>query len=213
MTGLTFGQEFKQVSDITQQIGFEPLIINSALPWEAHRNHTIILGRRYDGHVCVKISSGRTVKYIYLGDATGLSAPIFLKHFKAPEVPKIIVKQVSNSYLASIVMTRLRMQTQNTEIPEVQLTEDEHLVQRIMKFIMTAYGILPYWIKLECDRIDNLLQYYSWSNVVSIYPFLKKVEQKIENVENSYGSNGSIREIVVSDLEVYSWAKHVVINF
>jgi hypothetical protein len=213
MTSIAFGQEFHSIEEICSKIGREPLVIDTPLPWEAHRSHTIILGRPYDGHVAVRITCGRQKKYYYLGDATGLVSPIFLKHFKSkPDKPKIQMKQYPTSYLISLIMSRLRSQcVDDIEVPEVNMISEEHMVQGAMKYICNHFGIMPYWLSIELARIEELHQHYSWKNISSIYPFL--TNDKSSDLEKAYAKGGSIREIQVPDLDVYTWVRDVVINF
>lgn len=191
--------------------GLEPLILTTQIPWQAHHDHTMVLGNGYNGHVFLKIMCHREAEIYHLGDATGLVPPIFLKDFKREAVaykPKL----VNVSYIVSIVMRRFQSQLIEREIPEVMPIDNEKLARSVMRFLCEGAGILQKWVVMEQLRIKTLIDHYDFTNLKLVYPMLLSKETWENDIKNAY-FNTNIVPLAVPDKDVFQWVLDTVNNF
>ena len=76
---MTHVQSEKELLKYTN--GVSPLIIETYQPWASYHAKSLILGNTYEGHVVLKIICGRNPQVSYIGNATGLGAPVFFTGF------------------------------------------------------------------------------------------------------------------------------------
>lgn len=196
---------------LTYTNGEQYMIIETPMPWNAYHDNSLILGNKFDGHVFLKITCTRTPSYYYIGNATDKNAPIFLKHFKTQEEQtnmNIVHLEVND--IAGKILSRFKSQLVVENIPSIDI-EIEPIVQRVLKYIALDFNILDYWIHMEKERIEHLLEFYTFENLQIIYPYIISQDSYKDDVEYAY--KNTIQPIKVPDLNIFCWVKDVVINF
>lgn len=188
--------------------GIQHVILSTSIPWSAHHDGTVVLGRSYNGHVFLKINCHRNPELYYIGDARGLCPPIFLKDFsKKKEVVHI---DMSMAQLVIIAMRRIQNQLIEKEIPEVSTIENEHMAQKLIKYIASVDNNLNGWIHMEQCRIKSLLEHYDFDNIKIIYPMLKNKALWSEEIVLGYAK---LNTITIPDMDIFKWVHDVINNF
>ena len=191
--------------------GTEPLIIDTNIPWAAHHDGTVILGQAWDGHVFLRVKCHRNPEVYHLGDATGLDSPVFMRQFKEPP-KKAQPITVHISQIIDIVLRRFHCQLVEKEIPDVLSVRQEAIARSVLKFIASKEGLLDKWINMERLRCQHIIEYYNIENVKLIYPMIQTVDSWPDDIKQSY-LDGSIKPVVVPDIQIFSWIRDILNNF
>ena len=200
----------QDLSTYTQ--GEQYITIESSIPWNAYHDNSIILGNVFNGHIFLKITCGRNPSYYYIGNATGITkTPIFLKDFYTKENIQTNMVYFDINDIAGKIIGRFKSQFIIQGMPDLLKPKDEKIVQQIMKYITSQYNILEFWIHMEIERIEQLLEFYTFENLQIIYPFIVTQDTYKTDIEEAYKK--SIESIAVPDLNIFCWVKDVVINF
>ena len=191
--------------------GDEPLVIDTNIPWSAHHGGTVILGQNFNGHVFVRIKCHRNPEVYYLGNATGLNAPVFLKSFQEDK-NKLEPVIVHISQIIDIVLRRFHSQLVEKEIPDVLSIEQEAIARSAIKFISSKASLLDRWINMEQLRCQHIIEYYIIQNVKLVYPMIRSEDTLAEDIKQAY-LDGSIKSIIVPDIEIFSLINDILNNF
>tara|TARA_B100000945_G_C20335190_1_gene574483 strand:- start:520 stop:1146 length:627 start_codon:yes stop_codon:yes gene_type:complete len=191
--------------------GTEPLIIDTNIPWAAHHDGTVILGRKWNGHVFLRVNCHRNPEVYHLGDASGMNSPIFLRSFKEPPQKSAPVI-VHISQIIDVVLRRFHSQLVEKPIPDVLSVEHEAIARSVLKFIASKEGLLDKWINMEQLRCQHIIEYYNIENIKLIYPMIQTQDTWAEDIKQAY-IDGSIKPIVVPDIQIFSWVNDVLNNF
>ena len=189
-------------------VGSSYVVLCTNIPWAAHHDGTLILGSKYNGHVFLKINCHRYPEIYHIGDATGREAPIFLKSFKEKQEVKTF--DVNMSQLVNVAMRRIQNQIIEKEIPEVSTVENEHLAQRLIKYISINDNNIAGWIHMEQCRVRTLMEHYEFDDVKLIYPMIKTKADWPEEIMLGYAKLSSIP---VPDIDIFKWVHDVINNF
>jgi len=184
------------------------VVLCTSIPWSAHHGGTVVLGKSYDGHVFLKINCHRNPEFYYIGDARGLSPPIFLKDFSQKK--EVVHVDMSMAQLVIIVMRRIQNQLIEKEIPDVSTIENEHMAQQLIKYIASVDNNLDGWIHMEQCRVKSLLEHYDFENIKIIYPMLKTKDLWPEEIVLGYSK---LNTIVIPDIDIFKWVHDVINNF
>ena len=194
---------------ITQ--GTEPLIIDTNIPWAAHHDGTVILGHRWNGHVFLKVQCHRNPEVYHLGDSTGLASPVFLRSFKEPP-QKSAPKLVHISQIIDVVLRRFHSQLIEKQIPDVLSVQQEAISRGVLKFIASKENLLDKWINMEKLRCQHIIEYYNIDNIKLLYPMIRTQDTWADDIKQAY-LDGSIKPIIVPDIQIFSWVNDVLNNF
>lgn len=207
---MTHVQSEKELLKYTN--GVQPLIIETRQPWTSYHAKSPILGNIYEGHVALKIICGRNPQFIYIGNATGLTAPVFLQDFNKETTIKQNESTHNISVAVSYIMRRLQIQLIEKENPEIMSIYKEKMVQRIMKYIANKYNVLDYWVNMEIERCKLLLNSPLWDfeHLKQIYEMLESPNTVEQNMIDGYNK---LDEIIVPDLELFTWVYDILIQF
>ena len=192
--------------------GVPPLIIETCQPWVSYHAKSLILGNTYEGHVVLKITCGRNPQIIYIGNATGLSAPVFLQDFNRKNATKPKENTYNITVAVNYIMKRLQTQLIQKEEPEIMSIYEEKMVQRIMKYIAKEYDVLDFWVNMEIERCKLILNSPLWDfeHLKQIYGMLESPNTIEENIIDGYNK---LDEITVPDLELFTWVYDILIQF
>ncbi len=184
------------------------IVLCTNIPWSAHHDGTVILGKGYDGHIFLKINCHRNPEIYYIGDATGIEAPVFLKSFR--ESKEVIKIDLNMSQLVNVAMRRIQTQLMDSEIPEVSTIDNEHLAQRLIKYVVLQDNNLEGWIHMEQCRVKKLLEHYEFDNVQLIYPMVKTKENWPDEIVLGYNK---LSPVCVPNIDIFKWIHDTVNNF
>ena len=191
--------------------GTEPLIIDTNIPWAAHHDGTCILGHGWNGHVFIRVNCHRNPETYHLGDATGLTSPVFLKSFNRKSLPVEPVT-VHTSQLIDVLMRRFQSQLIEKEIPDVMTTDKEYLCRALMKYLASSFNCLDKWIQMDQYRCQSLIESYSIENIKLVYPMIRSIETWDEDIKQAYIDN-TILPCTVPDVEIFNWVEDILNNF
>lgn len=192
----------KDVSEISMTKPY--IVVETKVPWKAHHGNTVILGSTFNGFVFLK-----SMKNLYfLGDASGLTPPIMLKHLHKIKTEKNI--EVHTSEVVSVVIRRL--QNKKSDIPDVQPLRYEKLARSVIWSIAIRNNLMDKWISMEKKRIIELFEYYTADNIRLIYPMVKSKETAINDIETNY-VGGKIIPMVLPSYEVFKWVNDILLDF
>lgn len=183
---------------IVQNIQHTPhIIVNTIIPWSVHHRHTVILNKEFDGHVYLKTTEG----LFYLGDSSGLKAPIMLGNILQYRKKRIDIRSVTE--IASIILRRFQVAG---EIPDVQSSENEKIIRSVVYSLAKKHECIDAWLHMEESRLKELLSHYDLANIQLVYPMVKSKESAWQDVRTSYQS---IRCIHVPE-EPFLWLSSIL---
>ena len=65
---------------------------------------------------------------------------------------------------------------------------------------------------MEQLRCQHIIEYYNIQNVKLVYPMIRSEDTWAEDIKQAY-LDGSIKSIIVPDIEIFSWINDILNNF